>query len=378
MNIKWTDILTYSGLKDAQVVAGVNGLNRQIKYISVYDCVQPDDFNADESGVLYITTFGQFRDNPDKILPWIKYLNEQKVSGLCTISDVATDLNQEIINYCNDNAFPIISVDTNLPYAEIIDNVSTLLHYNNLHIINEKRIDKIVYNKLSDSEIMQELRGINIHFKNRIVMLAISGNFESDIYLKRMNNLFRENRENYYVQYQEIHLFILSNDDDSGLDKKVASTLSLIKPFFINPRIGASKKYDLIDFGRALSNAQRALCMAQISDNDYVVYDDFSDISLLYPFRDSEEVKAFSQKFKSYLESDDTNSKMKLIECICEYVKFKGDWSKVAKALYQSENTIRYRINKAKSALGLEDDTIKFHELISLFVAIDSINRNIE
>lgn len=373
MNITWTDVLTYSGLKDAKVVAGINGLNRQIRFISVYDCVQLDDFNPDESGVLYITTFGQFKESPDRILPWVKYLNEQKVSGLCTISDAAEELSQEVINYCNDNAFPIISVDTNLPYAEIIDNVSSLLHFNNLHIVNEKRIEKIIYNKLSEEEIMEEVRGINLNFKDRIVILAVAGSFESHIYMKRMNSLFREHRENAYVQFQEKHFFILSNEADAGLDKKAASTLSLIKPLFVNPQIGVSKKYDLADLGKAISNAQRALYIAQISSNDYVAYDDFSDLALLYPFRDSEEVRAFYRKFKSLLEADDASGKMQFAECIRGYVRTKGNWAEVARLLFQSESTIRYRLNRVKAVLGLENDTIKFHELISIFTTIDEI-----
>ena len=54
----------------------------------------------------------------------------------------------------------------------------------------------------------------------------------------------------------------------------------------------------------------------------------------------------------------------------------RGEYQIVAEKLFQHENTIRYRINKIKSILGLEDDTIKFNELIALFVAADSLLDN--
>jgi hypothetical protein len=373
MNIKWTDVLMYSSLKEAKVVAGVNGLNREIRLISVYDCEQAEDFNADESGVLYITTFGQFKNSPHAILPWVTYLNKNKVSGLCTISDMAEALDDEVIQYCNENAFPIISVERDVTYAEIIDNVSSLLHFNNLHVVNEKRIDNVLNNKLRDKELMEEVRGINPNFKKKILIHAIKGDLESIIFTKRMDGIFDEAKEDMYIRYKDLHLLILSSEEDVRLDRKSASILSLIKPYFTNPIIGEGKKYDLQQFDRAITTAQKALVIALASNSTYVVYDDFSDVALLLPLKDSEEARAFYLKFKELLDDKDVSDKMHYIECIRCYVEAKGEWAEVAKKLFQSENTIRYRINKIKGILGLEDDTIKFHEIISIFVTIEDI-----
>lgn len=166
MRIKWTDIISYSTLKNAKVIAGINGLNRQIKRISVYDRIKPEDFDADEDGMLYISSFQQFLDCNDKILHWIKDLDENGASGIITLSEGLELLPEEVIVYCNNNGFPIVSVDRDITYAEIIENVSILLYFNKLHLMKEEKIKHILYNKLSQREKLDELKNINPNEKS--------------------------------------------------------------------------------------------------------------------------------------------------------------------------------------------------------------------
>ena len=116
-----------------------------------------------------------------------------------------------------------------------------------------------------------------------------------------------------------------------------------------------------------------ALRIAGLKHAAYEKYDDFSDYALLLAAQNSEEIAMFYNKFMDTLNEVDSSGKMDYINCIREYVASKGDYSIMAKNLYQHENTMRYRINKIKTLLGYEDDTIKFNEIISIFVAIDRL-----
>ena len=55
-----------------------------------------------------------------------------------------------------------------------------------------------------------------------------------------------------------------------------------------------------------------------------------------------------------------------VLDTIKAFVKNKGDFKKTAFDVAQHENTVRYRINKLKTWLDMEDDNISFYETISL------------
>ena len=55
------------------------------------------------------------------------------------------------------------------------------------------------------------------------------------------------------------------------------------------------------------------------------------------------------------------------------YVQCNGDFKKTAKKLKQHENTIRYRINRLRNYLVVEEQPLLFHEIISLAVRIESM-----
>lgn len=375
--MKWIDLLTFSILKDAKIIAGVNGINREIKAISVYDCVPQDDFFPDEEGTLYITLFEQYRDNPQDIYEWIQYLHKNKVSGICTIDDGLKYLDQRVLGFCNEAGFPIVSLDRDVAYADIIENISVLLYFDDLHLVNERRLTRILYDKLPAQEFLREIGKINQSFKNHIQVLAVSGNVESEIDRKRMNHIFDQVRQNTYIKYRDIHLFIFTEEDEENsgkrLDERIAAVSGRLSPAFDDPVFGKGEMCEKIHFDRAVESALTALELAGHTGRRSFTYNRMEDLTILAPIKDSKEVREFYDAFLEKISEYDKSGKKEFIKCIREYVWNRGEYQIVAEKLFQHENTIRYRINKIKSILGLEDDTIKFNELIALFVAIDSL-----
>lgn len=378
--MKWIDLLTFSILKDAKIIAGVNGINREIKSISVYDCAPPDDFFPDEEGILYITLFEQYRDHPQDIYGWIQYLHKSKVSGVCTIDDGLKYLDDKVLEFCNEAGFPIVSLDRDVAYADIIENISVLLYFDDLHLVNEQRLTRILHDKLSEQEFLKEIGKINQSFKSNVRVLAVSGEVESEIDRKRLNHIFDQAKQNTYIKYRDVHLFIFTEGDGDNLkrrlDERMAAAADKLMPAFEGPVFGRGELCEKIHFDRAVESALTALELAGHTGRQSFTYNRMEDLTLLAPVKDSKEVREFHSAFLEKISEYDKSGKKEFIKCIREYVLNRGEYPIVAEKLFQHENTIRYRINKIKSILGLEDDTIKFNELISLFVAIDSLLDN--
>ena len=64
---------------------------------------------------------------------------------------------------------------------------------------------------------------------------------------------------------------------------------------------------------------------------------------------------------------------MEYFSCIKAYVEWKGDYGRAADALHQSEGTLRYRINRVKTILGFEENTVEFNAIVSIFTAVERI-----
>lgn len=51
----------------------------------------------------------------------------------------------------------------------------------------------------------------------------------------------------------------------------------------------------------------------------------------------------------------------------------RGNFQETAEIMRQHENTIRYRVNKVKAALNMENDNVKFNETVAVAVKLRSL-----
>ena len=114
--------------------------------------------------------------------------------------------------------------------------------------------------------------------------------------------------------------------------------------------------------------------MAQASERRLQVYDPLSPQQLLLPIRGSREMQEFYDEFCREIAAKTTEEGMKdILLTTRAYVQCNGDFRETARKLKQHENTIRYRINRLRNYLDVEEQPLLFHEIISLAVRIESM-----
>ncbi|WDV45680.1 helix-turn-helix domain-containing protein [Clostridiaceae bacterium M8S5] len=86
----------------------------------------------------------------------------------------------------------------------------------------------------------------------------------------------------------------------------------------------------------------------------------------------SETKEMYDELVKPIKDYDDINN-TEIFKTIKAFVETDGSYKKTAKSLFQHENTIRYRISKAKKLLGMKNSNIEFLMYISLVVKMDDI-----
>ena len=90
---------------------------------------------------------------------------------------------------------------------------------------------------------------------------------------------------------------------------------------------------------------------------------------------DSYYAKAFYDAFRNTIKRHcSPDYEMDILNTIRTYVDCQGNYKLAAERSNQHENTIRYRIVSLKKWLGMEHETIRFHETVSLAVKLEKLN----
>ncbi|KXH83800.1 PucR family transcriptional regulator [Sporosarcina sp. HYO08] len=123
------DILVRQSFKDATVIAGKSGLDRQVKWSHI---LEVKDFGSLINGgeMILTTGIGLQQDIPTQLM-FISQLIEREVACLCIeIGDFFQSFPPEVIQLANLYNFPIITFDKTVKFVDITQDLHT-------HIINQ-------------------------------------------------------------------------------------------------------------------------------------------------------------------------------------------------------------------------------------------------
>ena len=164
-------------------------------------------------------------------------------------------------------------------------------------------------------------------------------------------------------------LFIIYNSDKiSTLDTEINNLESLIGRYLTNYHIGVSNIFSQVEqFNLCLKQAVLSKDLADVIGGKIVRYKDANVYKILYPFLENHNVQDFYKEvMKPLIDYDKHYEKFELVKTIEAYINYDGDYKRTALYLNQHENTVRYRVTKAKKILNLENNNFKFIEQVSI------------
>lgn len=123
--MKIRDVLNFGGLKDARLVAGINGINNEVTSISVLEVAEEKIKNWVLENQLYITSFYAIIQDIEMQMKVILALYEKKSAGLviCHIDIFIKEIHPEVIELCDKLGFPLIIANSKRSYIEILNPV---------------------------------------------------------------------------------------------------------------------------------------------------------------------------------------------------------------------------------------------------------------
>jgi PucR family transcriptional regulator, purine catabolism regulatory protein len=126
LQLKVADILNRNHFDKAEVIAGVDGLKRIVKWVHVVEVTNIRNLlNGDE---LILSTGVTWKDNKDLFIAITEQLIEHHAAGLCLeIGTYMSEIPEEVIAIADQHQFPIIVFHKQVPFVDITQDIHSLI-----------------------------------------------------------------------------------------------------------------------------------------------------------------------------------------------------------------------------------------------------------
>ncbi|MCC9293367.1 PucR family transcriptional regulator ligand-binding domain-containing protein [Clostridium sp. WLY-B-L2] len=380
MAIQIKDLLSLNLFKSAVIVSGKNGISNEIKRVNFADCPIVDDIydkNLVKQGDIFISSLYIVKNSTDKMFKLIDFCIKSESCGMFVINEYIKKLPDKIIELSNGNNFPIILIDADMPYAEIIKTVTEMIFLEQSNVISEMRLEKLLNKNITTNEVIYLAKLLNSNFKKNYASIYIN----TDNFTPGKNHLIKTNLKNLtrceLLRYKKGSILIVNFNIISEFISTVNYIKNLVDSYKDTYYIGISNSFSNIkDFNLCIKQCISSFEIAKIIDGNVVYYKDLNVYKILYPLIDTIYLNDFYNEIFIPIKKYDDYYNADLIKTINTYFENDGDYKKTSLKLHQHENTIRYRILKAKKILNLEHNHIKFIEQMSIALKINKLKNN--
>lgn len=385
MEITIKDILNKEPFKGQKLIAGHGGLKNKVKYISVFE-TEPEQNNEvlRRTEVIYLTSLYYQRNSTKEMLKYLQMIKGLQSSGLCVIDDYIDSFSPEVLDFCNINNIPLILVEHNIPYADMISSVMELIILSQQEKITEDRLKVLEGGRLSTSDARQIIRELNPHFQSRITAFYVSSSSPLSMQEDRTKELIQSITSNssYFASlYKKGFLIICSYSEATSLryEKIIDSIINTIRKTFPNAAVGISKDLLLDECGSAIMQAIACVQVYRTTSLPKCIrYDDLGLFKLLFSFLGSKELESFYDETIQVVIRYDEQYNTELFQSICCFLKNNCNYLITSRELSVHENTVRYRISRIKELLNFHGSDMELFHTLDVAHKIYILKNNFE
>ena len=374
--VTFRNILEDPVFRNAEILCGERGLGNIVGRISVFDCPYEEVLtNKDilRKGDLFITCLEQFPPYVDEnVYDFFQLIIDQKSAGLFLVGEKGKhNMTEDAYELCEQSNFPVVYLDVDMPYALIMDTVNQYISFDNTNALNIMKIERILYGREDMEEYRDILMSIKPTIEPYLAVGYVNGVFSSDLSKAELYMQFQKYSKDIVAFSSDATIFIWSDETPEKLQLRRKICLQKLNEFIQHPKAGLSRIYQRNNILKALEESRKSMIVAKTLSVSEEFYDPLNTLQLLLAIRDSRWASDFYDSYMDRLTQNVSKDNLKeMLRTIELYVAHKGAYREVAKEMNQHENTIRYRINRVRGILDMEDDPIRFHETIAVAVKL--------
>lgn len=356
MSINVNEAMELPSFEYFSLLCGRGGLSNKITKTGILDYELNEVIEKNfTKGEFVITTLLVLKDDIGGIKDMVKQLIKVGASGLAIKNVYFDDIPQKVKNLCDEMDFPVFIFHT-VFFEEIMDDITKAIRLKDdvgeLKII----IDNVLNDDVNPIRARKYILGINGSFLEKNICAYIkskNGRIYEEIRAK-LESVGPWIKNSRVIPYREgtLLVFTFEAQGDQAVKDKVTNAIDyLCAGYKVNIGIGEVHE-NLEEIRDSISEAMHALRCSVSYSRRLVFFEDMGIDKILIPLIDNKWVLNYYKENIIALIDYDRRNKTHLMETSCAYIENKGDIKKTAGELFQHQNTIRYRIDKARSVIG--------------------------
>lgn len=328
---------------------------------------------------LAVTTGLGFQSH-DALFEFIKCLIKYHSVGLViNTGKYIFDIPQDIIDYCNEQDFPLLTTPWEVHMADLIKDFSMRCLYSQKE---DNEISKLFQKAFSMPQLIEEIRQqlmgtFDVDGSFQVVLIGIEDSDQFDAIERRrvafqLELCFEKIESSYAFFWFDGYFVLIVNNLDSEIlesiiDKMYKRTKKRMPSRFIHLGIG-TQMHDLHQVILSYKRAKAAVTMAEQFKYPMVLFEEMGVYQILFSIEDKRILIEMYQKLLQPLIDYDQKHHGELEHTLYYYLLYDGSQVAMAKNLYMHRNTINYRMIKIKELLNCQLET--FDEKMSYMLAL--------
>lgn len=382
--ITMAEVLDTVNFRDAELVAGAEGLAREVSWVHVLETW--DDANMWVDGEELILCSAVGCKDPKDLLPFYRRLIEKRISGFCLQLYMYVDsVPREMIDLANEYNIPLIVFRRLVRFIDLSrDLIRVIIEYvNQEYILEKQRFDENYWmlewlnGNVNQQQICYHLKMKQSELKKFHFFVVIVEYRRSEInyewsessYLslaRKLRSLFADQQFTFYPFFANGQLTGIvfdygQNDSWKNRLKEVETEINKNlthrdrKPKLFLACGKRSSGYQ--DIRRSHQTALGTLDICQKFDSDHFIYDDLNLYFILSLINDSNHMDQLNDFVLDQLRpliTFDTAHNGKLMSTLKKYYDCNGNKQITAQALDISRQSLYYRLDQIEDVLGCD------------------------
>lgn len=377
------ELLELTMFQDFELVAGADGINREMEsivilehesYRNIYDDFDEKDF------VLSSLFFA--KDDPDLIEEAVENLMKREVAGIAIKTVFFTELPERVIQLANQKKIPIFLFH-NAYMEDLIISANELLKSKLQYLVLEERVTRLLEHAPTEKENSMTSYEINPYFGKHLVAAYIRPKWRDGKKTLEMNfgrliykHFQLKGIQDYaFVKYRDGMFVVFSLETRS--ENVQQHLLQILKRIDLRPNqydIGLATKYQPKEhLSVLLEQALFANRICQMKQEEIVEFSKLGSYQFITPLLETPALREGYEEKIELLKKYDEEHTSDILETLEIFVENNGEIAKTAETLYQHPNTVRYRLKKAGSLLECEEKD--FFVYVTILMRIYQLNK---
>lgn len=364
-----------------QLVAGASGLYNVVSGTGIFDWESSADVDKTfAEGEFVVTTLSQAKDDVTYAENCLKMLIERGVCAIAIKTVYFKEISEELKAYSTLHNIPIF-LFSDTYFDDIIFTIKNALFTSTLNSDNTEKIRILINQHLDSDLIVKMAKEINPFFFENI-LCCFASSYNNDINMEKYPVTLDSSNMVYSMIPYVDGIIIIYTAKNTSFDLQ-QSFLEFIQKLGIHNStfmIGLSNAHlGLENMSIAMKECiyANASCVIDHEPSGLRNFDSIGLDRLLMPVHNDMWAKNYYEDFLDKVLTQDALHNSNLMDTLLEYVKCNGNIKLTAKMSFQHSNTIRYRLDKVKKILNIEESVDGYPQFY-IFVRLFQIHKYLD